>query len=265
MNDINENEVLVYEEDRTIHPVANPLDSNPITFKAGLDRRKENRNTLMEWIRSALIEGRDYGSIIINGQKSKPSLLKPGAEKIAGMLGLIPKFPNLSEYEDSVLNGNKIDIIILKCELQSQAGEVVGEGVGARDVLKQDNGDLNKALKMASKSAMIDATLRCAGISEVFTQDIEEMHASQVLEHEPVIGRDSQREVELASDKQTNAVGRLLENPKVTIDEKRNIHRLIEDGLLRSKASEILDYFYGGSKFLNGEWVKISRGVLSER
>jgi hypothetical protein len=49
----------------------------------------------------------------------------------------------------------------------------VAEGVGARS-LAQDYGDVNKALKMAEKSAHIDATLRLAGLSEVFTQDIED-------------------------------------------------------------------------------------------
>ena len=40
--------------------------------------------------------------------------------------------------------------------------------------LAQDQGDLNKCLKMAEKSAHIDATLRMGGLSEVFTQDTED-------------------------------------------------------------------------------------------
>ncbi len=52
-------------------------------------------------------------------------------------------------------------------------GRVVAEGVGARS-LNQDYGDINKSLKMVEKSAHIDATLRLAGLSEVFTQDIED-------------------------------------------------------------------------------------------
>jgi hypothetical protein len=259
---MNNTELVEFEDQRQI--VINPLDLIPAQFKAGLDRRKENRNTLMEWIRSALVEGRDYGSIMIRGQKSKPSLLKPGAEKIAGMLGLIPKFPNLKEYEQSVLAGNIIDAIILKCELQNQSGEVIGEGVGARYVEKQDQGDLNKALKMASKSAMIDATLRCAGISEIFTQDVEDMSLSDPVsaKHDEIL---TSQGIELATEKQVSAVGRLLENDKVTTEEKRNIHSLIEGGLHKSKAGEILDFYYGDSKQENGVWVKVSRGVLVDR
>ena len=259
---MNNTELVEFEDQRQI--VINPLDLIPAQFKAGLDRRKENRNTLMEWIRSALVEGRDYGSIMIRGQKSKPSLLKPGAEKIAGMLGLIPKFPNLKEYEQSVLAGNIIDAIILKCELQNQSGEVIGEGVGARYVEKQDQGDLNKALKMASKSAMIDATLRCSGISEIFTQDVEDMSLSDPVsaKHDEIL---TSQGIELATEKQVSAVGRLLENDKVTTEEKRNIHSLIEGGLHKSKAGEILDFYYGDSKQENGVWVKVSRGVLVDR
>jgi hypothetical protein len=255
-------EMVEYEDQRQI--VMNPMDATPALFREGLDRRKENRDTLMDWIRSALVEGRDFGSIMIRGLKSKPTLLKPGAEKIAGMLGLIPRFPNLKEYEESAISGNDIDLIILKCELHNQLGEVVGEGVGARSTERQDNGDLNKALKMASKSAMIDATLRCAGISEVFTQDVEDMALSDPVptKQDEILTSHGN---ELATEKQVSAVGRLLENDKVTTEEKRNIHSLIEGGLHKSKAGEILDYYYGASRQENGVWVKVSRGVLANR
>jgi hypothetical protein len=90
------------------------------------------------------------------------------------MMGLIPRFPNLSEYEKATLHGEDIKTIILKCELHTGNGFVAAEGTGARRV-DQDRGDINKSLKMAVKSAHIDATLRVAGLSELFTQDIEDM------------------------------------------------------------------------------------------
>ena len=55
---------------------------------------------------------------------------------------------------------------------------MAAEGTGARRV-DQDRGDINKSLKMAEKSAHIDATLRVAGLSELFTQDIEDMLADK--------------------------------------------------------------------------------------
>ena len=153
---------------------ASPLDLPAEVFRAGLDRRKQNRAALMEWIRSALVESVDYGRIQTKRGLSKPSLWKPGAEKICGMLGVSVHFPTLHDYEQAALHGVELHHVIIRCELTDAAGRVIADGVGARS-LKQDYGDINKALKMAEKSAHIDATLRMAGLSEVFTQDLEDM------------------------------------------------------------------------------------------
>jgi hypothetical protein len=154
---------------------ASPFDGNVAEFRGALARRGENRNAMIEWVRGALVDGTDFGAIKrSNGSMTKPSLRKPGAEKICGMLGVIPTFPTLKDYEQLALQGIPIEQIILRCHLLSAAGDVLADGVGARS-LKQDNGDLNKALKMACKSAHIDATLRMAGLSEIFTQDLEDM------------------------------------------------------------------------------------------
>ena len=162
-------------------------------FTQALGRREDNRRALLQWIADNLKQGVDFGRIHVVGKDkcpmardglahqcdnprhwSKPSLWKPGAEKICGMLGLIPRFPNLREYETAAINGTDIKVILLKCELHTPAGFVAAEGTGAR-ALRQDSGDINKSLKMAEKSAHIDATLRVAGLSEIFTQDIEDM------------------------------------------------------------------------------------------
>lgn len=153
---------------------ASPLDLPAEQFRAGLDRRKANRRALMEWVRDALVEGVDYGRIPTKRGPSKPSLWKPGAEKICGMLGVTVHYPTLHDYEQVALHGVQLVHVIIRCEIRDAGGRVVADGVGARS-LKQDGGDINKALKMAEKSAHIDATLRMAGLSEVFTQDLEDM------------------------------------------------------------------------------------------
>ena len=131
-----------------------------------LVRRGQNRNTLMDWIRANLKEGSDYGVI-----KNKKSLWKAGAEKISGMLGLQVSWPDLQD-ELVRLRATGAPTTYLSCELLRD-GIVQAQGVGARSV-EQDGGDWNKALKMCKKSAMIDAVLNVAGLSEVFTQDIED-------------------------------------------------------------------------------------------
>ena len=158
-----------------------PLDLPAEVFRAGLDRRGENRRALMEWVRGALVEGVDYGRVATRRGPSKPSLWKPGAEKICGMLGVTVHYPTLGDYEQAALHGVALVHVILRCEIHDGGGNVVADGVGARS-LKQDGGDLNKSLKMAAKSAHIDATLRLAGLSEVFTQDLEDMAHGQNLE-----------------------------------------------------------------------------------
>ena len=81
---------------------------------------------------------------------------------------------SMAEYEKTVLRGEDLKVIILKCELHTGNGFIAAEGTGARRIA-QDNGDINKSLKMTEKSAHIDATLRVAGLSELFTQDLEDM------------------------------------------------------------------------------------------
>lgn len=167
----------------------NPMDLPPEEFKQGLERRGTNRAILMKWIKDSLVENVDYGRIhVVKKDKcpygkncnnpdhfSKPSLFKPGAEKISGKMGVSPEWPALESYEKMALKGMQIQTIILRCYILDQNGSILGEGVGARNVA-QDYGNLNNSLKMAKKSSFIDATLTMGGLSEVFTQDVEDMN-----------------------------------------------------------------------------------------
>ena len=154
---------------------ANPLDLPTEQFKDALDRRGANRDVLMKWIRNSLVEGIDFGRIAFKGGgRSKPSLWKAGAQKILGKLGVIANFPTLNDYEGLALNNKDIDKIVIRCELVNPSGECIATGIGAR-IVDEDRGDLNKALKMAKKSALIDSVLDMGGLSEIFTQDIEDM------------------------------------------------------------------------------------------
>jgi len=172
--------------------VRSAFDIAPQQFKAGLERRKKNRKALMDWIRDALVEGTDYGRIHVVKKDtcdkgkwcdnpyhfSKPSLWKAGAEKIAGMMGLRASWPDI-DHEIERARSSTEAVLGLKCQLLDNGGNVVSEGVGARS-MKQDFGDANKALKMAKKSSLIDAVLNAGGLSEVFTQDVEDMPAEQI-------------------------------------------------------------------------------------
>lgn len=195
-----EHEVAVIDQPTHAVAVSNPLDLDAGVFSAALIRRGENRRALMQWVRESLVEGVDYGRIHTMSKRyregrehcqdrnctydknphhwSKQCLYKPGSEKIVGMLGCTATFPTLVEYEKAALSGVELKQLILRCHMLDPAGRIVSDGIGARS-LDQDYGDINKALKMAAKSAMIDATLRMAGLSEVFTQDLDVMQAEK--------------------------------------------------------------------------------------
>jgi len=148
------------------------LDQPTTVIADVLERRSANRNNLMEWIRANLKDGTDYGVI-----KNKKSLWKAGAEKISGMLGLQVRWPDLHQELDRLREG--ATTIFLSCELMRD-GLIQAQGAGARSV-DADGGDWNKAIKMCKKSAMIDAVLSVAGLSEVFTQDIEDVQDESPL------------------------------------------------------------------------------------
>lgn len=192
--DIEGTAVVVSETEQPTQVVElrSAFDVLPQTFEAGLKRRKKNRKALITWIQEELVEGTDWGRIHVvkrdqcpDGKYcqnpyhfSKPSLWKAGAEKIIGMMGLRADWPTIDRYEDLVLEGKPIAQIMLRCELYDMSGGVISRGTGARAV--DQDGDLNKALKMAKKSSLIDAVLNCAGLSEIFTQDVEDMDPNKI-------------------------------------------------------------------------------------
>ena len=206
--DIDQGGAVVLHKDQTPQPVAVPstevmgvasiFDIDPRQFKAGLKRRKKNRDALMEWIKEALVEGTDWGRLhVVKRDKcnkgkycdnqyhfSKPSLWKPGAEKIVGMMNLRAEYPAADEWLKKILKGDQLNQIGFVCNLVNKDGAIVSSGVGMRQ-LNNDDGDANKAFKMAKKSALIDAVLGAGGLSEVFTQDVEDMDPDKIGAQDP--------------------------------------------------------------------------------
>jgi hypothetical protein len=158
-------------------------------------------------LQSQLKKGHDYD--VIPGTQ-KPTLLKPGAEKTLMLLGLTSEYQVIEKVEDYQKG---IFAYTVKCTL-ARNGNKITEGLGScnskedkyrwrwakenelpagldKDALKSktnvygttryrvENDDIcsqaNTILKMAKKRAQIDATLTVAALSEVFTQDLEDM------------------------------------------------------------------------------------------
>ena len=167
----------------TLFPNA-PLDLPTETFTKALNKREENRKELLRWMRENFREGIEFGRIHLNewcqfaragspnlcrdiSHYSRPMLYKAGAERIIGVLGLTAHYPNLHQFELASVHRQEIQEVVLKCELRTSNGIVVAEGAGARHI-RQDNFNLNACIKMAVKSALVDAVIRVSALSGVF-------------------------------------------------------------------------------------------------
>ena len=158
----------------------------------GVDVVNAQMSKLKGLVRSSLKAGLDYG--VIPGTGKKPTLLQPGAEKIALMLGITLRH----DVTTSQLPGDHREVTVVSHAVLRRTGEEVGDGIGLCSTMESkyryrkdwkhkvngrpgviENRDVadvyNTVLKMAEKRADIDCVKRVAGASEFFTQDLEDM------------------------------------------------------------------------------------------
>ena len=193
------NELAVRNDERLMMPAMS------------MDEAKHRYNSLVAFTKELMTEGKDYG--VIPGTGNKPTLLKPGAEKLCSLFGLFPDFETLDKITDFE---NGLFFYRVKCTLYRN-GVPVASGVGSCNskekkyryryiyenkateeekakavsvetksgrygkykVYKVENSEpfelVNTIDKMAQKRAMVAATLIGANASEFYTQDIEDM------------------------------------------------------------------------------------------
>lgn len=182
-----------------------------------VDIRKQV-NLVQQVMKFVMKEDEHYGEI--PGCK-KPSLFKPGAEKLAMTFRLAP---NYDELPGSLESDDHIIYKINCCLVHIPTGQIIGNGRGTcnskekkyrtRSVYKnkateeekeigklekragyeiyiipQDPWDIqNTIYKMACKRALIAAVLNATAASDIFTQDIEDLPEGTIVdvEVEPV-------------------------------------------------------------------------------
>ena len=162
-------------------------------------------------IQEALLEGRDYGKI---PGIDKPSLLKPGAERVCLAFGCTPRYTvvekevehdrpvpwrktkaiwegprgNKHKVRDEVTEGSSFGLYryVVQCDIvHRESGQVVGSSIGSCSTMESKYIDRprdceNTIIKMAQKRAHVGATLGAFGLSEQFTQDVEDMPREMV-------------------------------------------------------------------------------------
>lgn len=178
------------------------------------------QNDAREFVMQVLKEGGDYGKI---PGVERPTLLKPGAEKVTLAFGCaaVPKIVEREVDHDrtvrwvkrkarwetvngrrqktgeDVTEGDSLGLYryVVEVQIIDQHGDIRGSGLGSCSSVEAKYVDRpreseNTILKMATKRAHVAAVLATFGLSETFTQDVEEMpHVQEAAAERPAASR----------------------------------------------------------------------------
>lgn len=156
-------------------------------FKSGIEEALSHYGTLVDFCQRILQKDVDFG--IIPGTK-KPTLLKPGAEKLCQLFSLRPKLELISSTQDWTGQQHGLDFPLFSFHYRvslCRHGELLAEGEGVCSSAeykyrKQGQQGIfnsqNTICKMAQKRALVAAVLVACGASEFFTQDMEDFEAN---------------------------------------------------------------------------------------
>jgi len=154
------------------------MDNSYLNFLREEDIKKEieSYQTIVNYVKENFKEGEDYGRL---PDYPKPSLLKPGAEKLCSLLNLSVHV-DIAEKIENFREG--IFHYVCKCTLKyKDTGVIASEGLGSCNskeskFLNQNPFVIaNTVLKLAKKRALVDAILTATRTSGMFTQDVEDM------------------------------------------------------------------------------------------
>jgi len=226
-------------------PVIQVLTTQDLSLR--IKEETEQRKLINEYIAQNMRTGVDYGTIKFTKRdgtevESKPSLFKPGSEKFCSLFHFRPTF----ERDDDTweMSGKIPGLFCYRCQLVSTSGAIVGEGRGTAKVTEKQGWTENNAIKIAEKRAQIDAVLRTGGLSDFFTQDIEDMTREQlsgetVPEDKPV-SRPSQLAGPI-SEPQKKAIFAISKSKGISEEDLKTMFSFEHMGdLTKQRASEII-------------------------
>lgn len=209
-----------------------------------LDNYSSQKKQLMQWLASNLIEGVHYGyppktprPADSKSWKAKPSLYKSGALTIVDLLQLRADFS--ADQAARAMFEHSENLLCIRCELYSRAtGELVGQGRGTYRVGQKGMNE-NSALKMAQKSALVDAVINTVPIAaELYTQDPEDIE----LNGGQRAADTTRAPIEMITQEQLAELGSYLSLPNLTESRKSRLRSIVdgETKPTRKAAEEIL-------------------------
>jgi hypothetical protein len=203
-----ESTALLHVTDDSPHTTA--LVRPIVTPAALVEAHKE----VTDLVTQALQQDVDYG--VIPGTGDKPTLLKPGAERLCKAFGLDPAFVVVEQEIDhdrvvawtkrkkvwrNEYRGDKrydwkeesgeargLYRYVVRCDLTHRStGAILAGALGSASTMEGKYVDRpreceNTVLKMAQKRALVAATLNAIGLSGRFTQDVEDLPREVVVE-----------------------------------------------------------------------------------
>lgn len=158
-------------------PFNNQLVQVVPQFATTFTEAKDRIQMLQKFVKEFMIPGVDYG--IIPGCQ-KPSLLKPGCEKLTDIFGFSKLITVSNRMED--WHQGFFSYEVKATLINKRTGLVEAEGLGScnskeRKYKNQDAFSIcNTILKMAKKRALVDAVLSATRSSGIFSQDLEELN-----------------------------------------------------------------------------------------
>jgi hypothetical protein len=224
----------------------------PVAPVGEVIKAQEETRALIE---KALKPGRDFG--VIKGT-DRATLLKPGGERILAAYGCYPRFTIVEKEIDhdrpiewhkekwmNVAGGRRekqpvsgtaygLYRYVMRCEaVHRETDLIVGMGHGACSTIEpkyieNPRAAENTVLKMAEKRAMIDCVLTTFGLSDQFTQDMEE-------------SVENDAGTAWATEAQIEFIRNLIKSSKFSADDRRNTEALIERGLSVGAAAKIIE------------------------
>ncbi len=151
-----------------------PVDVVP-SFAITLEEAKERVSSLQEFLKTMMTPGQDFGVL---EHYSKPTLKKPGAEKLCNIFGFasFAKVVNRIEDWEKPFLHYEVKVTLFN----KKTAQVEAEGLGScnsKEAMYKNKNTFtiaNTILKMAKKRGFIDAVLNATRSSGIFTQDIED-------------------------------------------------------------------------------------------
>ena len=149
---------------------------------------RQQVNLIQTVMKEVMQEGQHFG--VVPGCGNKPTLLKPGAEKLSMTFRLRPIMENGRDIVITPMENGHREITVY-CHIHNAQGMEMATGVGSCSTMEkkyryrkingvqEENPDIadtyNTVLKMAKKRAFVDGILSATAASDIFTQDIEDM------------------------------------------------------------------------------------------